>query len=516
MTRTPGRGRSIAGMRRLPALLLTGAALLGACLCGPGAPASAAAGPTVSAALASLESSGAIAPPLHRQYLAQYVAAKQLLGRLGGTRRVELGAVVANLQAMAAAGELIPSRLPALFLTLQRNAQWWSTDPLLGADERVSFPGSGLVWEYYPGQGIEIQWLATFGEANGYWLSGQTSKLGALLNEIIPLATQRAGGIAWEYFFQFDGGLPPWTSGLSQGTAIQALARGWSSLHVAAYKSAAAAALGIFETPPPVGVRVQTAAGAHYLEYTYAPHDRILNGFIQALNGLYDYTRLTGDPLGEQLFEAGDAEARVEVPMYDTGAWSLYDQYGESDLSYHELLITFLQNLCTRTSQSLTPLPGAGAPAGPTGPTGTTGPSTASAGGAVAAQAQTGAGNPDAIYCTTAARFQADLKTKPVLAFTTVPLRMQARHAATIGFSLSKISTVTLTVSGAGQSPYATSVLLAHGAHTLTWPGTQLAGAYTITVSAVDLAGNRGSVSAPVTIVAPPAPPTAHRPAAHH
>ena len=447
-------------MHRLLALALAGAALLGAGVASLGAPASAApSGPTVSAALASLENSGALAPPLHRQYLAEYIAAKHLLGKLSGTRQTELGAVIANLQAMAAAGELVPSRLPALFVTLQRNVQWWNTGPLLSADARVSFPGSGLVWEYYPGQGIEIQWLATFGEANGYWLSGQTAKLGALLNEVIPLATERAGGIAWEYLFQFDGGLPPWTSGLSQGTAIQALARGWSSLHLAAYKTAAAAALGIFQTPPPVGVRVATAAGAHYLEYTYAPHERILNGFIQALNGLYDYTHLTGDPLGEQLFEAGDAEAPRRGAEYDTGAWSLYDQSTESDLNYHQLLITFLQNLCTRTSQSLTPLPAGGGTTGPTGPSRRAEPAAPpgpaaqrarparrrSPTAAPSPRARTQArgrppGDRDAIYCATAARFQADLSTKPVLVFTPAPGRAQVGNAATIGFTLSKIS----------------------------------------------------------------------------
>ncbi len=510
-------------MHRLLALALIGAALLGAGVASLGDPAAAApSGPTVSAALAALERGGALAPPLHQQYLAEYIAAKHLLGKLGGTRQSELGAVIANLQAMAAAGELIPSRLPALFLTLQRNVQWWNTRPLLSADARVSFPGSGLVWEYYPGQGIEIQWLATFGEANGYWLSGQTAKLRALLNEVIPLATARAGGIAWEYLFQFDGGLPPWTSGLSQGTAIQALARGWSSLHVAAYKTAAAAALGIFQTRPPAGVRVATAAGAHYLEYTYAPHERIINGFIQALNGLYDYTHLTGDPLGEQLFEAGDAEARVEVPMYDTGAWSLYDQSTESDLSYHELLITFLQNLCTRTSQSVTPIAGAGGTTGPTGPggsapatgstpaggsTGPSGSTSAGSGGAVAASTHASQvpppGDRDAIYCTTAARFQTDLTTKPALVFMPTPGRLRAGNAATVGFTLSKISTVTLTVTGGGQGPYVTSALLVHGSHTFTWPGSSRAGIYTVTLGAVDLAGNRGSISAPLTVVAP-------------
>ena len=113
---------------------------------------------------------------------------------------------------------------------------------------------SKLVWEYYPGQGIEIQWLATFGEANGYYLSGhENANLIQLLGEAIPLATKRAGGIAWEYLFHFDGGSPPWTSGLSQGTALQVLARAWSRFDDASYLTAAQQALGIYKTAPPRG-----------------------------------------------------------------------------------------------------------------------------------------------------------------------------------------------------------------------------------------------------------------------
>ena len=45
--------------------------------------------------------------------------------------------------------------------------------------------------------------------------------LRALLDEALGLATQRAGGIAWEYLFHFDGGRPPWVSGLAQGTGLR-------------------------------------------------------------------------------------------------------------------------------------------------------------------------------------------------------------------------------------------------------------------------------------------------------
>ena len=307
-------------------------------------------GPTVTAALASLKSSGAITEAAYARYTSAYAAAQSSLKKLSGTRRAELQSVIGNTQQMAAANELTPSRLPVVMLTLEKNRQWWSTEPLIASRERVSFPPSKIVWEYYAGQGVQIQWLGTFGEANGYYLSGhENESLRQLLSEVIPLATDRAGGIAWEYMFKFDGGAPPWTSGLSQGTALQVLARAWSRFKEPAYLTAAQQALGIFETPPPQGVQVKTPAGSEYAEYTYAPSDRILNGFIQADVGLYDYTSITKDPLGLKLFEEGDAEARAETPHYDTGAWSMYDQYGESDLNYHELLTEFLQHLCERT-----------------------------------------------------------------------------------------------------------------------------------------------------------------------
>jgi hypothetical protein len=307
-------------------------------------------GPTVSRALSTLLSSGAISEATYTADLATYTAAKRSLGRLSGTRHSELGAVLTNVQAIAAAGLLSGSRQAAVFLTLAENRHWWTTEPLISSGERVTFPPSKLIWEYYPGQGIEIQWLATFGEGNGFYNSGhENANLRQLVSEIIPLATQRAGGIAWEYLFRFDGGTPPWTSGLSQGTALQVLSRAWLRFKEPADLTAAQQALGIFKTAPPQGVRVPTKVGSLYAEYTYAPSDHILNGFIQAVVGLYDYTSITKDPLGLQLFEAGDAEARAEVPHYDTGAWSLYDQYGESNLNYHELLTEFLQHLCERT-----------------------------------------------------------------------------------------------------------------------------------------------------------------------
>jgi hypothetical protein len=444
-------------------------------------------GPTVSRVLLGLRSSGAIAPADYTRYYAAYVAAKHSLGRLSGTRRTELGAVLANVQAMAAAGLLSSSRLPAVFLTLERNRTWWTTEPLLSSGERVSFPKSKLVWEYYPGQGIEIQWLATFGEGNGFYLSGhENANLRQLVGEVIPLASRRAGGIAWEYLFRFDGGSPPWTSGLSQGTGLEMLARAYSRFKEPTMLSAAQQALGVFRVAPPQGVRVKSAAGAMYAEYTYAPSDRILNGFIQALVGLYEYTALTQDPIGLALFEAGDAEARAQVPHFDTGGWSLYDQFGESSLNYHELLSEFLQHLCVLTRKGLpiappasTPAPSPPPAAGAPGTGGTTASAAAAAGPAIAA---------DQVYCTTAQRFTADLKTPPAIALLSRTLRGGTR--AGVQLSLSKISTVRMSVRQGSRVVWSNSATLEHGKPRLLWITPAKGGTFSVTLTATDLAGN--------------------------
>jgi D-glucuronyl C5-epimerase-like protein len=443
-------------------------------------------GPTVSRVLQDLRGSGALAPAAYSRYLAAYVAAKHSLARLSGTRHVELGAVLANVQAIAAAGQLIPSRLPAVFLTLERNRTWWTSEGLLSSGERVSFPNSKLIWEYYPGQGIEIQWLATFGEGNGFFLSGhENANLRQLVGEVLPLATQRAGGIAWEYLFRFDGGLPPWTSGLSQGTGLEVLARAYSRLKEPALLSAAQQALAVFKTPPPQGVRVSTPAGATYAEYTYAPSDRILNGFIQALVGLYEYTAITQDPAGLALFEAGDAEARAEVPRYDTGGWSLYDQFGESNLNYHELLTEFLQHLCERTRKGPPIAPSAPPPSSPpaSGSPGTGG-TTATA--AAAAQATPIPG--DEIYCTTAQRFATDLKTPPAIALLSRTLRGGTR--AGVQVSLSKIATVGMTIRQGARVVWSNRATVEHGKPRLLWITPAKGGTFTVTLTARDLAGN--------------------------
>lgn len=299
--------------------------------------------------LGRLARAHAISPARYAAARGAYLAALGTASRLRGTRRAELGGTIAAVRLIAARGALTASRVGPLLLTLQRNRQWWVSGPLLAPGERVEFAGSRLVWEHYPGRGIQLQMLASFGKANALWQGGYGAAERSLLDELVPLAARRAGGLAWEEYFTFDGGAPPWASSITQGTAVQALARGSRRLGSVRYLRAAHAGLRLFDAAPPAGVRVRTRVGSHYLIYSFAPRVRVLNAFIQALVGLFDVARIDPGSRAGALFAAGDRE----VPHYDTGRWSLYQPGVISSLSYHLLLRDFLQNLCLRTGTSV-------------------------------------------------------------------------------------------------------------------------------------------------------------------
>ena len=101
--------------------------------------ANAAQGPTVAAELTRLAAEGAMTPEDAAARRAVYDDAKSKVKSLTGARKVELGGVVKDLEGMAARDQFrVPSRIPALFLTLQRNVEYWSTQPLLKAGARTA------------------------------------------------------------------------------------------------------------------------------------------------------------------------------------------------------------------------------------------------------------------------------------------------------------------------------------------------------------------------------------------
>ena len=316
----------------------------------PARPPARASAASVRAALQTLLDSGQIDQVEFDQRTATYDAALEAYGNLSGTRRHQLGTVLANLANLASSGQLVVSRLEPVFLQVERNRQWWTTGPLLSPGARVRFKGSSVIFQYYAGQGLQLQPLANWGRANGLWQGHYDASLASMLAELVPLAVERGGGVAWEYYFTFAGGRPPWVSGMAEGTALQALARASQRLGEPSYLQLARRAVPLFQRNAPTGVRTRTRRGLHFVLYSFAPRYFVLNGFIQSLNGLFDYAQISGDARARALFRAGNREALGELSYFDTGRWSRYDNRGSiSDVHYHALLRDFLRGLCQRT-----------------------------------------------------------------------------------------------------------------------------------------------------------------------
>ncbi|MFZ1992630.1 MAG: D-glucuronyl C5-epimerase family protein [Solirubrobacteraceae bacterium] len=407
--------------------------------------------------LARLQRTGALSTAAYQADANAYNHALATEKKLRGTRRTELSAVTVTMHDIAASHQLTPSRLPALMATLAANQHWWTQGPLLAGGQRVEFPGSQLVWEYYPGQGIQLQVLGTFGKADGLYTAGAADypAMEQLLTEMIPLAAQRGGGLTWEYYFRFDGGAPPWTSAMSQATGLEALSRAYLATGNAAYLETGTQALPIFAVGPPVGVNVRAPAGTRFLQYTFAPTTDIINAFLQTLVGLYDFAQASHSATAAALFAAGNAQAQAELPGFDTGAWSLYQPGIEDTLSYHQLVTGFLQQLCTRTQ----------AP----------------------------------VYCTTAEHFQSYETIPPAL--TQLTVRARDKGVFALRFRLSKLSHVGVTVTGdTDRTVFATSASFGYGVRGFTIPRIKKAGTYGVVLSATDLAGNFARITGDLQI----------------
>lgn len=323
-------------------------------------PARAAAGPTVRDALDRALAKGGISRAQHERFNRIYTKTRAVFSRRDVRRRcrIQLGRVLGVIQTMARRGTLNGGRMPALFLQLRRNAEFWGKEPRIRLGERVSFAGDPLLFQHYAGYGLQIQPLGNFGKANGLWKECQErpddcrpNQLRALLVSMLRVASWRAGAKTWEYWFPFGGGYPPWASGMAQATGMQALARGAAFFAEPRFMIAARKALPLFRKAPYAGVRVRSGRGSHYVLYSFAPGLRVLNAFLQAITGLHDYAKLSGDARARKLFRAGDRAARRETPRYDTGRWSYYALPNKnlSTWDYHLLVTEFLENLCART-----------------------------------------------------------------------------------------------------------------------------------------------------------------------
>jgi hypothetical protein len=379
-----------------------------------------------------------------------------------------------------------------------------TTAARIAAGSRVQFKGDPLTLQYYPGTGLRLQPLANFGKANALanacrgvntrpGTPCEADALRALLDRLVAMAAVRHGFLAWEYYFPIYGGRPPWVSGIATGSALSALSNSAAFFQQqqpppqepapqptggtippppiprsaqdgeapppnppSFYLDAARRALPIYKRSPPVGIRVSGRQGPHFLIYSFARGLRVGNAFLESLIGLYDYATVSGDRGAQTLFAKGDLEARHELRLLDTGAWSLYSLHGaESDLNYHRVLRDFARGLCDRTQ----------IPA----------------------------------YCRAADRFTAYLHERPVVAVVG-PRAARAGKGTRIAIRVSKISCLTISIFRGDHVIAQPTWYFSRGVHSFAWTFAR-PGRYRVKVLARDLLNHQSTVEAPVRVL---------------
>ena len=424
--------------------------------------------PTVAGALRLALLTGRISPATHGRLSKDYADARRALGKLTGGRAAELGSVIATVDSLAAQHLLTAGRLRPAFLVLHRNTDFWTHAPFPAASQRTAFGRDPAVFQYYPGHGMQLQPLASWGRVN--WLAGDclrkrsgarrraacpVKELRRTVDRLLELAAQRGDFIAWEHYFSWGGGTPPWISGMTQATAVSALARAARALDEPRWRRAAHRARGAFTTPPPVGVD----GGDHFVMYSFSPTLRVFNGELQAVSGIGELAALfPRDLLAGRLFRRAERTARNMIPASDTGAWSLYSLAGrEATLSYHQLIEDFFGDMCERTRRR--------------------------------------------VYCDAQSRFARYEREPTRIAI--APLRkLRARHVTTIGFAISKVSSVTVQVFSRHRLTLQRDLQLPYGTHAVAWTPPRR-GRYRVTIMAQGPSGPLGVESRDIRVVLP-------------
>jgi heparosan-N-sulfate-glucuronate 5-epimerase len=159
----------------------------------------------------------------------------------------------------------------------------------------------------------------------------------------------------WEYRETLKA---PWYSGLAQGQGISLLVRAHAQTGDPKYLETAKLAFRAFQASTDSGGVVFTDANRStwFEEYVVQSPTHILNGFIWAAWGVYDYFLATGSREAIELFARAAQTLQTNLARYDLGFWSLYELSNTllpmiASPFYHRLHITQLRVMHRITSE---------------------------------------------------------------------------------------------------------------------------------------------------------------------
>jgi hypothetical protein len=169
----------------------------------------------------------------------------------------------------------------------------------------------------------------------------------------------------WVWYHRFDWPYreilrAPWYSALAQGQGISVLLRAFQETGDERYLESGRRAFQAFGLDVSCGgVTYRDEAGQIWFEeYLVDPPSHILNGFLWASWGVYDYALLTGNDEAMQLFDSAVQTLAANLSRYDTGYWSLYELSPTrlpmlASPFYHRLHIVQLQVMANLTGQGV-------------------------------------------------------------------------------------------------------------------------------------------------------------------
>ncbi|MGE5272282.1 MAG: D-glucuronyl C5-epimerase family protein [Verrucomicrobiota bacterium] len=265
--------------------------------------------------------------------------------RLPPLRTRLLLAVVADVAAQS--GSYTAPRALTLFSTLAVNAEWLSTHALTGKYPDIQ-GDDGAVYRFFSGHGYVFHPLANFAKLNADVAAKDAAETAHLASALLGRGVPSGKALAWQYDFPFASGKPPWTSGMAQAVAAQALARAGTLLGDQSLLDAADAA---YASVPRL-LSPSSPAKPWVALYSF---DRtpVLNAQLQAALSIADYGTISGNASATALAGRLTDAARKLLPRFDTGYWSLYSLRGdESPLDYHDYVIGLLRKLATRTGDA--------------------------------------------------------------------------------------------------------------------------------------------------------------------
>jgi hypothetical protein len=167
------------------------------------------------------------------------------------------------------------------------------------------------------------------------------------------LEQNQAGLWMWMHHFDWDYRdtlQAPWYSGLAQGQGISVLVRAYQETEDSRYLEAAEQSFQAFLACVDDGGAIYwDEKGDLWIEeYIVSPPTHILNGFMWASWGVYDYYLATGSQRAKEIFDQAVDTLEGNLARYDLGFWSLYEQSGTflpmlASPFYHHLHVVQLE-----------------------------------------------------------------------------------------------------------------------------------------------------------------------------